>query len=197
MADGASDIDVDIDVAAIERAREAALRSLDRSRKTRRELERRLATKGFDAPTVAAALDRLQRVGLVDDVDYARAFVRSNLARRAEELRVVEGQLAARGISPVDRATALASLDAEAAREPGDAEAARRRTGGAGERARADQALGPILRRYRGLDPREARGKAQAALLRRGFDYATVREAVTAALEGALEGTSPEDVEVR
>lgn len=190
-----------IDTAAVERAREAALRSLDRSRKTRRELERRLATKGFDAPTVAAALDRLQRVGLVDDVEYARAFVRAKLARRAVALRVVEGQLAARGISAADRAAALASLDAEAARETGDPAVALRRTGEAGERARAEQALAPILRRYRGLDRREARGKAQAALLRRGFDYATVREAVTAALdgtlEGPLEGTSPEDAKVR
>jgi len=181
-----------IDTAAVERAREVALRSLERTRKTRRELERRLATKGFDAPTVAAALDRLQRVGLIDDVEYARAFVRSKLARRAVALRVVEGQLAARGISPADRAAALASLDAEAAREPGDPEVALRRSGGAGERARADQALAPILRRYRGLDPREARGKAQAALLRRGFDYATAREAVAAALDQA----SPGDAEV-
>jgi regulatory protein len=180
-----------IDAAAVERAREAALRSLERSRKTRRELERRLATKGFDAPTVAAALDRLARVGLIDDVEYARAFVRSKLARRAVALRVIEGQLAARGVSPADRAAALAALDAEAARESGDPEVALRRSGGEGERARADQALAPILRRCRGLDPREARGKAQAALLRRGFDYATVREAVTA----ALEGPSPEDAE--
>jgi len=181
-----------IDPAAVERAREVALRSLERTRKTRRELERRLATKGFDAPTVAAALDRLQRVGLVDDVEYARAFVRARLARRAVALRVVEGQLAARGISPADRAAALASLDAEAAREPGDPEAGLRKTGGAGERARAAQALAPILRRYRGLEPREARGKAQAALLRRGFDYATAREAVAV----AFEPIPPEDGEI-
>jgi len=177
-----------IDGAAVERAREAALRSLERTRKTRRELERRLATKGFDAPTVAAALDRLQRVGLVDDVEYARAFVRAKLARRAVALRVVEGQLAAHGVSAADRAAALASLDAEAAREPGDPAADARRAGGAGERARADLALAPILRRYRGLDPREARGKAQAALLRRGFDYATCRDAVAAAFEVGTPG---------
>ena len=174
---------MDIDAAGIERAREAALRLLERSRKTRRELERRLAAKGFDGPTAAVALDRLQRVGLIDDVEYARAFVRGKMARRAVALRVVEGQLAARGVSAADRTAALAALDMEAARAPDDPEAGLRRTGGAGERARAEQALAPLLRRYRELDPREARGKAYAALLRRGFDHATVREAVAAVLD--------------
>lgn len=174
-----------MDDPAVERAREAALRLLDRSRKTRRELERRLDAKGFAAPVVGAALDRLARVGVVDDVEFARAFVRAKLARRAVGMRVIEAQLRARGVSDADRARALLELDTEAARDEAEAgdgapEARVRRGGGAGERARAERALAPLLRRWRGLDPREARARATAALLRRGFDHATARDVLEA-----------------
>ena len=186
-----------MDAAAIERAREVALTLLDRSRKTRRELERRLADKGFPAAVATAALDRLAQVGLVDDVEYARAFVRSKLARSTVGLRVLENQLRARGISDADRAQALADLDAEAAREQadrGEPGAAVRRSGGVGERARAERALAPLLRRYRGLEPREVRARATAVLLRRGFDYATARD-VLAALPAPEAPEAPEAAE--
>jgi SOS response regulatory protein OraA/RecX len=191
-----------VDEAAVERAREAALRLLDRARKTRRELERRLADKGFPARVVQDALDRLARVGLVDDVEFARAFVRAKLARQAVSLRVIEGRLRERGVGADDCARALAELDAEAARDEAAAAAAARsgagggadpgatarRAGGVGERARAERALAPLLRRWRGLDPREARARATAALLRRGFDYATARDVLAAAPPGTLPG---------
>ncbi len=182
------------DAAAVESAREAALRLLDRARKTRHQLERRLADKGFTAPVAAAALDRQARVGVVDDVEYARAFVRSKLARSAVGLRVIENQLRARGVSDADRARALAELDAEAAREEathGDAGGAAWRGGGAGERARAERALAPLLRRYRGLDPREARARATAARQRRGFDWATARDVLAAVAATDPAGTDP------
>ena len=174
----------------VERARETALRILDRTRKTRKELERRLAERGFAAPVAGQALDRLARVGLVDDVEYARAFLRSRLGRgRAVGMRVLEQQLAARGVSAADRtrafaelaATAAAATAASAAAEgEADPETAVYEAGGAGERARAERALGPLLRRYRGLEPREAKARATAALLRRGFDWATARDVLAA-----------------
>ena len=176
--------------AAIDRAREAALRLLDRTRKTRQQLERRLADKGFEAPVATAALDRLARVGVVDDVEYARAYIRSKLARSAVGLRVIEVQLRARGVSDDDRARALAQLAADAERDDGSPV---HQAGGAGERARAERALAPLLRRYRGLDPRESRARASAALLRRGFDYATARDVIQAARPGAPGTGEPAD----
>src|SRR5262249_24006311 len=55
--------------------REAALKLLDRTLRTRRELERRLKEKDFDAATIEGTLGRLAAVGLVDDVEYARAWL--------------------------------------------------------------------------------------------------------------------------
>lgn len=166
----------------VEAAREAALKFLERTRRTRRELEKRLAERGHEPRPVAAALDRLARVGLVDDLAYAKAFVRSKLARRATSLRLLRGQLRARGVAERVVEEALAALDAEAAADPDDEASPLRRAGAAGERARAERVLVPLLRRYRNLDPRETRVRCAAALSRRGFDYDTVTEVLAAAL---------------
>jgi regulatory protein len=147
----------------IEKAREAALRMLDRSRRTRRELERRLAEQGHEREAIAAALDRLARVGVVDDVEYARAFARSKLAKRGVALRVVRQELKRRGVGDADLELGLEAFQ-----------------GGEGERARAEQALLPLWRRHRALDPPERRARCAAALARRGFDYDTVRDVLDA-----------------
>jgi len=170
--------------AAVEKAREAALRLLDRSRKTRRELEKKLLDKEYEPEAVSQALDRLARVGVVDDVEYAKAFVRSKLARSAVALRVVRQELRRRGVADPDAEQALAQLDAESPvdeAQRGDPNAPLRRLGGAGERARAERALGPLWRRHRALDPRERRARCAAALARRGFDYGTVSDVLDAA----------------
>ena len=164
---------------AVEKAREAALRLLDRSRKTRHELEKKLIEREHGPEAVAQALDRLARVGVVDDVEYAKAFVRSKLARRAVALRVVRQELRRRGVSEPDLDQALAQLDAESPideAQRGDPNASLRRLGEAGERARAERALAPIWRRHRMLDPHERRTRCVQALARRGFDYGTISD---------------------
>jgi len=169
---------------AVEKAREAALRLLDRSRKTRRELENKLVEREHAMAAITAALDRLARVGLVDDVEYAKAFVRSKLARRAVALRVVRQELRRRGVADADAERALEQLDAESvvdAVQRGDANAGLRRLGPAGERARAERALAPLWRRHRALEPRERRARCAAGLARRGFDYEAVHDALAAA----------------
>src|SRR5438034_1106879 len=55
-----------------EAAREAALRLLERTRRTRSDLARRLREKGFGGPVIEEVLGRLGEVGLVDDAEYAR-----------------------------------------------------------------------------------------------------------------------------
>jgi regulatory protein len=176
---------------AVEKAREAALRLLDRSRKTRQDLTRRLIEREHAPEAVAEALERLARVGLVNDVEYAKAYVRSKLARSAVALRVVRQELRRRGVEDPDVEQALAELDAESPvdeAQRGDANATLRRLGGAGERARAERALAPIWRRHRALDPRERRARCAAALARRGFDYGTVSDVLDAALRAETRG---------
>lgn len=146
-----------------EAIREAALELLDRSRRTRAELERKLREKGFSAPALAGVLDRLAGVGLIDDVDYARAFLSGRLGRRAAGWRRLEMELRRRGVSATDAAAARAALGEE---------------GGADETALASRVLRQVEARYAKLDPRVRRQRLYALLARRGFDGDVIERAL-------------------
>jgi regulatory protein len=137
-------------------AREAALRLLERTRRTRSDLTRRLRDKGYATPTVEGVLERLVAVGLVDDVEYARAFLAGRLGRRAAGWRRLEQELRRRGISAADATEARARLE-EA-------------QGSVDETAMARRVLDQVAARYARLEPRVRRQRLYALLVRRGFD---------------------------
>jgi regulatory protein len=175
---------------AIAAAREAALRLLERARRTRRELERKLADSGHDRAAVARALDRLTEVGLVDDLEAAKAFVRAQWARRPTSAAIVRRRLVVRGVSPAVVAEALAALADEESPRADDTHAlasedeqlALRRPDAEGERARAHRTAESLVRRYAKLEPRIARARLAGALSRRGFG----RDAIASAMAGAF-----------
>lgn len=144
--------------------REATLRLLERTRRTRSDLRRRLDEKGFSAAVIDETLDRLARVGLVDDVEYARAFLAGRRARRGAGMRLLERQLRARGVGAEEVATARERLEEEQG-PVDDVEAAR------GVIAQAE-------RRTRNLEPRVRRQRLYALLVRRGFDADAIRVAL-------------------
>ena len=153
--------------------REAALRLLERQRRTRTDLDRRLRDKGYAGATVGEALDRLAGVGLVDDLEYARAFMAGRRARRAAGARRIEQELRARGVSAEDIKAASARLDAE--------------PGGMDELAAACKVIAQAERRSRGLDPRLRRQRLYALLARRGFDGDVIRRALDLPQEAGAE----------
>jgi regulatory protein len=146
--------------------REAALRLLERQRRTRSDLARRLHDKGYAAATVEAVLDRLAGVGLVDDVEYARAFMAGRRARRSAGARRIEQELRARGVPADDVEAARARLDAE--------------QGAMDEVAAARKVVAQAERRLRGLEPRVRRQRLYGLLSRRGFDADTIAAALGA-----------------
>ncbi len=150
--------------------REAALKLLERTRRTRGELVRKLREKGFAAPAINEVLDRLAGVGLVDDAEYARAWLRGRWGRRAAGWRKLEMGLRGRGIHPEDIARGRALLEAE--------------MGPADEVTAARRVLGQVERRYAKLDPRVRQQRLYALLARRGFDGDVIRAALK---EGAPE----------
>jgi len=117
-----------------------------------------------------ARLNRLERVGLIDDLEYARAFLREKLGRRAVGARLLRSQLLARGVGGAVADEAMAQLTASD-------------DGSRTELDRARRAATQFARRYARLDPKTRRQRLSAALVRRGFDYDTVSEALRA-LEG-------------
>jgi regulatory protein len=148
----------------LDAAREAALRLLERSRRTRFDLTRRLRDHGYSATVIEQALDRLAGVGLVDDVEYARAWLAGRLGRRPAGARRLEQELRALGISAEDVTTARARLEEE--------------RGAADEVAVARKVIAQAERRTRGLDPRVRRRRLYELLARRGFDGDTIEQAL-------------------
>jgi regulatory protein len=160
----------------LEVAREAALKLLERARRTRSDLTRRLHARGFANVAIEQALERLAGVGLVDDVEYALAFLRERRARRTSGRRRLEAELRRRGVTAEAIAAASARLEQE--------------EGGLDETAAARRVLAQVERRYRALDPRTRRQRLYALLARRGFDG----DAIEAALgELAREASETDD----
>lgn len=160
-----------MDTPDLDRCREAALKLLERTRRTRRDLERRLQEKGFDAATIGAGLDRLTEVGLVDDVEFARAWLAGRWGRRPSGWRRLEQELRTKGVSQADAERARALLG--------------ERGGAPDEVASAAKLVAQARRRYAKLEPRVRRQRLYALLARHGYDGDVIRRAL--AIEEPLE----------
>jgi len=152
-------------------AREAALKLLERTRRTRADVARRLRDKGFAEPVVAQVIERLTGVGLIDDVEYARAFLAGRWGRRAAGWRVLEQDLRRRGIEREDIERARARFEAD--------------QGPADEVRLARRVAAQAERRYAALDPRVRRQRLYALLARRGFDGDVIQQALREEQEGS------------
>ncbi len=146
--------------------REAALRLLERTRRTRADLARRLRDKGYAAATIEETLGRLAEVGLVDDVEYARAWLAGRRLRRPAGSRRLEQELRAKGVDLEDVAKAQDVL----AGQQGEVD----------ELAGARKVIAQAERRYRGLEPRARRQRLYALLARRGFSGDVIESALRA-----------------
>ena len=148
----------------LESVRQAALRLLERTRRTRSDLDRRLRDKGGSPEQVAEVLERLASVGLVDDVEFARAFLAGRWGRRAAGWRRLEQELRRRGISTDDITTARTRLEAE--------------RGVTDESALARRAIEQAARKYATLEPWERKRRLWALLMRRGFSSDAIEQAL-------------------
>jgi len=158
-----------------EAARETALRLLERTRRTRSDLDRRLRDKGYSPSTVGEVLERLAAVGLVDDVEYARAFLAGRLGRRAAGWRRLLQELRRRGISAADAGEARTRLEEI--------------QGAADEVAMARRVLTQVAARYARLDPQVRRQRLYALLVRRGFESDAIEQALREGAEDLAPGS--------
>ncbi|MDP9467968.1 MAG: RecX family transcriptional regulator [Chloroflexota bacterium] len=138
--------------------------------RTRRELELRLRRSATTEEVIAATLDRLEVLGLVDDVAFTRWWAEQRDRHAPRGRRMVEAELRQRGV-PRD---VLEALRGEELAQPSLDAASLPDT----EESRADAALEGHLRgRPVSEDPR-ARQRLGMYLVRRGFDPETARAAV-------------------
>ncbi|HHL39946.1 MAG TPA: regulatory protein RecX [Deltaproteobacteria bacterium] len=150
---------------------EAALRLLSYRARSRRELEERLAAKGFGRDETEAALSRLEETGYIDDRALARAFVRSRMEGRGWGPLKIAAALAQRGVEAPVIESALGEVRS-------------------GEAAAAAAALDKWARIRAVPLPlsREDAVRARRFLRGRGF----TAEAVRTALEGAARPGPPD-----
>jgi regulatory protein len=99
--------------ASADAAHAAALRLLTSRARTRAELRQRLEKRGFEPAAVAETLDRLERVGLVDDAALAEAVAQGR-AERGLDAPAIATELRDRGVDPaVAERAAQAAVPAE------------------------------------------------------------------------------------
>ncbi|HZK31706.1 MAG TPA: recombination regulator RecX [Corynebacterium sp.] len=93
------------------KVRTRALKLLDQRARSRQELRDRLLAVEFEAGTIEAVLDDLQRAGLIDDAAFAREWVRQRHARRGKSIRALDRELQEKGVAAAIRAEALLQID--------------------------------------------------------------------------------------
>jgi regulatory protein len=151
---------------AVELTREAVLRTLTAAPKSRAELARSLARKGYPEHVAEQVLDRLQEVQLIDDASYADMIVRTRHSERGQARRAISQELSRRGIDADTAQAALEQVDAD------------------DERAAAAVLAHKHVARTRGLDRDVRVRRAVGALSRKGHNpgvaFAAVKEALAA-----------------
>ncbi len=96
----------------VEVAREIALRQLTVRARSRAELARALKRKGTPDDVAKTVLDRLEKVGLVDDEAFARDWLAAGDRRRRSRSALI-AELAEKGIERELIAAVVADLDAD------------------------------------------------------------------------------------
>jgi regulatory protein len=147
-----------------ERAHNASLNSLTKRGMSKREMERTLRAKELDDDVIAVELERLEGVGLIDDVALAQNLVGTLQERKGLGRSAIAAELTRRLLSPAAIEYALELID----------------TGH--ELARARELAVARARQLTSYDRETAVRRLSGYLARRGYAGSTVRAAVDHAL---------------
>jgi regulatory protein len=145
----------------------AALHTFDRALsmlaarpRAARDLERMLVRKGEPVEHVATAIQRLIALGVLDDAQFARQFIRARIAGAGLSRRRLQSELWRRGVA---RDVIDAALTEVIAEDEVD------------EDAQIAEVAAKKLRTLRSADPAVARRRLYAFLARRGYEGSAIR----------------------
>lgn len=146
-------------------AKASALAGLSQRARTAHEVRQSLQRKGFAEPIVEDTVAEMERLGLVDDEGYARAFVRGRFSGRGYGPARLRQDLMRKGVARSAIDAALAELeDVEDVGAEAHAQAAKKWQSLSSE-----------------ADDRKRKKKTLDYLVRRGFGFDVARAAVDAA----------------
>lgn len=123
------------------------------------ELYQKLCRK-FDGPSAAYAVAKAQELGLLDDAQFARRRA-AELLRKRKSRRAILDDLTAKGIDRDTAAGAVEALYADAEQDP-----------------ELTAAIQLVQRHYAAKLAAGRRDQVAAALARRGFSHAVIRQAL-------------------
>lgn len=147
-------------------AKQKGLALIAYRRRSVEELRARLEQKGFEKDVVRQVLEDFLRVNLLDDKAFAEAYTQTRLIEKPVSKRQMTAELKARGIRETEIQNGI-----EAGYE------------NTSDEAIATQLVKKRLQRYTGDDPLRIRKKLSDFLIRRGFDWDTIRDVLDAALD--------------
>jgi regulatory protein len=139
------------------RAVESASRFLGHRPRSVAEVHRNLSEKDFDAGVIDAALERLTRLGYLDDWAFARYWIQNRTQFKPLGRSALRFELRHKGVPDAIIQAVLDEVDDESG---------------------AYQAAAALLKRMRGADRKTARHKLSATLSRRGFRFDDIRTAI-------------------
>lgn len=141
----------------VEQAVEKAVRFLANRPRSIAEVRQNLRGKDIDDPVIDTVIARLERLGYVDDVAFARYWVDNRERFNPRGARALRYELRQKGIANAIIDTVVSDIDATES-----------------ARLAAEKKLYSLRR----LEPEAIRTKLSSYLQRRGFDYETIRQVV-------------------
>ncbi len=148
-----------LDLEQRKRAREKALRLLSVRARSRKELHDRLVQAKFGQDAVQWALAELERLGLVDDSGFAKAFGQTRSITRPSGAFLLRQELRQKGLCDADVEKGIQAAYAEKS-----------------ERGQAFEVASKRKRALASLPEEKARKRLNDFLLRRGFNWDLVTE---------------------
>ncbi|WP_423923699.1 regulatory protein RecX [Frigoribacterium sp. 2-23] len=147
-----------------QRAENISLHALSRRGVSSSEMTKLLRARELDESVVLDEVERLERVGLLNDAELAENLVRAKQERKGLGRGAVSAELRSRGIDPDTIEVAMAEIDDD------------------DEQARADEWARKRASSLRGLDRETAERRLNGYLMRRGYRSEVVRRAIEKAL---------------
>jgi regulatory protein len=148
------------------RAERVSMSALTRKGLSSWELGERLRAQDLDEDTIAYEIERLERVGLLDDLDLAETLVRTLQERKGLGRSGITAELRRRHVDPDAIEEALGALDTD------------------DESARALEIAVKRAPQLRSLDSTTAQRRLSAFLMRKGYSSTAISFAVAGALKG-------------
>jgi regulatory protein len=152
------------------RAENVSLSALTRRGMSRWEMEKTLVSRDLDERVVQEELERLERVGLIDDAALAETYVRTQHERKGLGRAALMSELRRRHIPQESIDLALEQVDDD------------------DEQSRATELAVKRAGQLSSYDQETAMRRLTGFLLRKGYSSSVVRNAVDAALRGRSSG---------